>query len=180
MLTLSAYLITGSAVFVVYLTYHRIGSANLPYPWQNLPHQWQNSVGKAYTVFFRKLLDRLDKKSPEVGSEADDELLETPMPVTEEMPTWVRVCQVGRETLVQLCDLCDTDVSKVEAGEMIPMNGVVTEGSAWVFFHQNQVDLHVSDGDISGNVQRLTVGDHVDARKIVLVGNLKISPEFLR
>ena len=168
MLIFDVYVLTGGAAFAIYLTYHRIDQGRLP-DW------WQNTVGRAHILFFQRWLDQLNRKSTEPGN--DDELFDVPAAVIGDTPTWVRVCQAERETFVQLNDLCRTDVIKVEAGEMIPMNGVVVEGSAWVLIHQNPLDFHLTAADIPVNLQQLTAGDPVEAQKIVLVGSLKILPE---
>lgn len=175
MLIIDIYIITGCAAFAVYFTYRRIEH-------RALPAGWRNSVGGAHTLFFQKLHDqfhgKLAKSETLAGLEEDDDLFDVPLPVLEKTPTWIRVCQVERETFVQLGDLRGTDVIKVESGEMIPVKGVVIEGDAWVLTHQNPYNFHLTSGDIAANVQQCTVGDRVDAQKIVMVGSLKMTPDL--
>ena len=169
MLILDLYLITGCAAIAIYFTYRRIEQRQQP-AW------WRNSSGGTHALFFQKWQDQFHRKSAK--AEEDDELFDVPTPVTEEALAWIRVCQVERETFVQLNALCDTDVVKVETGEMIPVKGIVVEGSAWVLIQHDSLDFHFTRGDIPVNVQQYTVGDLVAAQKIVVVGSLKIRPDL--
>jgi len=169
MLLIDLYLITGCVAVAIYFTYRRIEQ-------RQRPVRWQNSSGGTHALFFQKWQDQFHRKSPE--AEENDELFDVSTPVTDEVPTWVRVYQVERETFVQMNALCDTDIVKVETGEMIPVKGVVVEGSAWVLIQHDSLDFHFTPGDIPVNVQQFTVGDLVVAQKIVVVGSLKIRPDL--
>lgn len=118
----------------------------------------------------------------EVGEGEEDEedsgLCENPTPGRWKLPTQVRVWQGEREMFVPMSDVRDTDLIQVEAGEMILVKGIVTEGSAWVLIGQNPLDFHFPSSYIPPNVHQLTTGDCVNPEEIVLVGSIQIVPEI--
>ena len=194
MLVLSVYLITGSAISVVYWRYRQIENRPLPTWWQTIeartyrlffmnsffkPHQEPHWGQRGELAPLAKAPSAAEENSGflEEFDEADGafELFEPGAQTSWRSPDWARVRLAERESLVRVQDLCQGDTVLVDAGEMIPTQGIITSGSAWVLSHQDPLTVPYSSVDIPVAGYRVGVGDRVHALEIVLVGSLCIA-----
>lgn len=197
MLVLSVYLITGSAISVVYWRYRQIENRLSSVWWQAIEARtdrlfFMNSVFKPDQERHRGLqgepllqTEASSAAEENTGSleESDEageefELFEQGAQTSWGSPDWARVWLVERESLVRVQDLCQGDTVLVDAGEMIPTQGVITTGSAWVLSRQDALSVEYPAVDIPVAGYRVSVGDRVHALEIVLVGSLRIAAEI--
>jgi hypothetical protein len=196
MLVLSVYLITGSAISAVYWRYRQIQNRPLSLWWQAIesrtyrlffvnsvfkPHQERQRGLQSESVLQAEASSAAEEKtgSLEESDEAGEEfeLFEQGAQSSWGSPDWARVWLVERESLVRVQDLCQGDTVLVDAGEMIPTQGVILSGSAWVLSRQDSLSVQYPAVDIPVAGYRVSIGDRVHALEIVLVGSLRIAAE---
>ena len=88
--------------------------------------------------------------------------------VFAEQPRFVWLLKNGTELEIPLSDLCRDDIIVVNAGEIIPVDGMITEGMA-------AIDQHALTGEAQPDEKG--VGDKVLAATIVLTGRIYIQVE---
>lgn len=150
------------------------------------------------TYHLRLWIDAVnDARDPRVPNPRGRSLLQRSSPEKPEPAIWIRHLSDAREVIRPISAICHGDVIVVEAGELIPLPGTVTDGVAWLR-HCPEATAPVagrpgrwraSTGDpachpeaptdcMSPDYRLVTVGHQVPASSIVEVGRLHIGVKF--
>jgi hypothetical protein len=150
------------------------------------------------TYHLRLWIDAVnDARDPRVPNPRGRSLLQRSSPEKPEPAIWIRHLSDAREVIRPISAICHGDVIVVEAGELIPLPGTVTDGVAWLR-HCPEVTAPVtgrpgrwraSTGDpachpeapadhTTPDYRLVTVGHQVPASSIVEVGRLHIGVKF--